>query len=51
MPVQDSCQPQVAAALQKDGWIITNQQITFRRPDLYVFSDLEAKMLAVTANG
>jgi XisH protein len=43
MPVQDSCQPQVIAALQKDGWTITDQQIAFKRPDLYVFIDLEAK--------
>ncbi len=43
MPVQDTCQPQVVAALQKDGWTITDQQITFKRPDLYVFIDLEAK--------
>jgi XisH protein len=43
MPVEDACQPQVVAALQKDGWTITDQQITFKRPDLYVFIDLEAK--------
>jgi hypothetical protein len=49
MPKEVICQPQVIVALQKDGWIITAAQIIFRRPDLYVYIDLEAKKGDVTA--
>src|SRR5262249_48323070 len=42
MPTQDACRPKVVSALQKDGWVITGQQIYIPRPDLYVFIDIEA---------
>lgn len=43
MPIQDSCHPSVIIALQKDGWIITGQQVYIPKPDLYVFIDIEAQ--------
>src|SRR5688572_2167293 len=42
MPTQDTCQPEVIAALQKDGCIIIGQQVHIPKPDLYIFIDIEA---------
>ena len=43
MPMPDNCHLQVAAALRKDGWTIVRNQVYFKRPDVFVFIDLEAR--------
>ena len=42
MPTEDTCQPQVLTALQKDGWTITGQQIYILKGEHAVFIDIEA---------
>ncbi|MHB8625182.1 MAG: element excision factor XisH family protein [Aggregatilineales bacterium] len=43
MPAQDSCQPQVVHALQKEGWaIVDTSTVLYATPDMPIFIDLEA---------
>src|ERR1051326_2748151 len=42
MPVIDSCQPEVVAALEKDGWRV-NIPRRLKTEDLYAHIDLEAE--------
>lgn len=42
MPSEDICQPQVVAALKKDGWTITGQQVYILKGNHAIFIDIEA---------
>jgi hypothetical protein len=42
MPNEDACQPEIIAALEKDGWIITDRQVYVESSEIYIFIDLEA---------
>lgn len=51
MPADDTIKPAVVAALDKDGWTITDDPFTLEIGDLYLFIDLAAVRFVVAKRG